>query len=134
MQQTDASTNRVQTMGFIKTGEDPFRKVEDIDKQQREYAKMMLKMRNNTQTDNFETQKVQFLVKIKPEKRFIIDRSSLQTQQIYREICGGGAKEGKKKVAITSLRLNKGALKAFLSHKYRGYVAQRMVSVFDFSN
>ena len=36
-------------------------------------------MRNNTQTDNFETQKVQFLVKIKPEKRFIIDRSSLQT-------------------------------------------------------
>ena len=35
---------------------------------------------------------------------------------------------------LTSLRLNKGTLKAFLSSKYRGYVAHRMVQIFDFAS
>lgn len=35
---------------------------------------------------------------------------------------------------LTSLRLNKVTLKAFLSSKYRGYVAHRMVQIFDFAS
>ncbi len=35
-------------MGFLKSGEDIFRKVEDINKQQRDYERMLAKMRVNT--------------------------------------------------------------------------------------
>jgi len=36
-------------MGYLKNGEDIFKKVEDIDKQQRNYEKMLAKLRLNTQ-------------------------------------------------------------------------------------
>ena len=35
-------------MGFLKSGEDIFKKVEDIDKQQRDYERMLAKMRVNS--------------------------------------------------------------------------------------
>lgn len=38
-------------------------------------------------------------------------------------MCLGGAKEVKRKTNINSFKLNKGALRAFLSQKYRGNVA-----------
>ena len=34
-------------MGFLKSGEDIFKKVEDIDKQQRDYERMLAKLRVN---------------------------------------------------------------------------------------
>ncbi len=45
-------------MGFLKSGADIFRKVEDLDKQQRDYERMMAKMRLNTQNNDFEAPKV----------------------------------------------------------------------------
>ena len=35
-------------MGFLKSGEDIFKKVEDIDKQQRDFEKMLVKLRVNS--------------------------------------------------------------------------------------
>ena len=35
-------------MGFLKSGEDIFKKVEDIDKQQRDYERMLAKLRVNS--------------------------------------------------------------------------------------
>lgn len=39
----------------------------------------------------------------------------------------------KKKTPIPGIRLTIGKLKAFLSVRYKGYIAQRIVQFFDFS-
>jgi hypothetical protein len=52
----------------------------------------------------------------------VIDRQSSQVEDIFRRIC-----KEKKKIPVQSIRLTKGKLKAFLSQRYKGFVAQRVV-------
>ncbi len=90
---------------------------------------MLAQQLKKSKINDFKQVKPQLPVKVKQiEKRFVVDRSSSITQDIFREIC----KEQKKKI-ITTLRLNRSKLKAFLSQKYKGYIAHRMMSVFDFA-
>ncbi len=58
----------------------------------------------------------------------MIDKQSTLVEDIFRRIC-----KEKKKTPVQNIRLTKGKLKAFLSQKYKGYVAQRVVQFFDFS-
>jgi hypothetical protein len=61
-------------------------------------------------------------------KTFVIDRSSAATEELFKKIC----KERKSK-PITSARLTKSKLLAYLSRRYKGPVAKIIAQFFDFS-
>ena len=41
-------------MGFLKSGDDIFKKVEDVDKQQRDYERMLAKLRVSNHNHDFD--------------------------------------------------------------------------------
>ena len=63
--------------------------------------------------------KVSVYDKSKLVKTFVIERQSTVTEDLFKKIC-----KEKKSKPITSARLTKGKLLAYLSRRYKGHVAK----------